>query len=188
MKKKEIRHIYKTKRRSASPDQLEAWSLAIFKQCQKHFDLTGKQVSIFLPIERLLEINTWHFLEELEANLETAVVQDNGLLKHIRYVDQSQIVVSEWGIPEPLSGEEIEVEVMDIVFVPLLVADMRGYRVGYGKGFYDSFLKKCPQKTKFIGLSYFPCIHEIKDVYEGDVPLHYLVTPEKIIDFKNPKK
>jgi len=68
----------------------------------------------------------------------------------------------------------------DVVIVPMVIADERGYRVGYGKGFYDGFLAKCRPDCQFIGVCFYEPIEEIEDVHEHDVKLHACVTPSKV--------
>ena len=70
-----------------------------------------------------------------------------------------------------------------MVFVPLLAFDTQGNRVGYGKGFYDTFLTNCKPETIIIGLSFFEAEAAIEDIFESDVPLNYCVTPEKVYKF-----
>lgn len=72
---------------------------------------------------------------------------------------------------------------IDVVFVPLLAFDKTGHRVGYGKGFYDDFLAKCRPQTIKIGLSFFDAEDHIEDIYQGDIPLDYCITPNKIYKF-----
>jgi 5-formyltetrahydrofolate cyclo-ligase len=91
--------------------------------------------------------------------------------------------VNEIGIPEPNHGKIIKTEQFDYVFVPLLAFDNSGQRVGYGKGFYDRFLKKCSAHCQFVGLSLFDESVEISDVNRNDVKLDYCITPNKIIRF-----
>ena len=69
------------------------------------------------------------------------------------------------------------------MFIPLLAFDQTGHRVGYGKGFYDLFLKNCKPETLKIGLSFFSAENEISDVFESDVKLDYCVTPKMIYRF-----
>ena len=64
---------------------------------------------------------------------------------------------------------------IDVVLVPLLCSDGQGYRVGYGKGFYDRFLVKCRPDCRKIGLSYFPPVDRIEDVTESDVKMDEVV-------------
>jgi 5-formyltetrahydrofolate cyclo-ligase len=101
-------------------------------------------------------------------------------------INETKIVENKWGIPEPVDGEKCFPEVFDFVFVPLLVCDQYGNRIGYGKGFYDAFLKKCKKSCKFIGLSHFELEQErIEDILETDIPLHYCITPTKVHSFNH---
>jgi 5-formyltetrahydrofolate cyclo-ligase len=70
------------------------------------------------------------------------------------------------------------------VLVPLLIFDRQGHRVGYGKGFYDRFLRRCGPETRRIGISLFDGIDKISDVHSSDETLHQCITPEAIITFK----
>ena len=63
---------------------------------------------------------------------------------------------------------------IDMVLVPGLCFDGDGHRVGYGKGFYDRFLKTCRPDCIKIGLSYFEPVESIDDVHEGDVRLDFV--------------
>ena len=61
--------------------------------------------------------------------------------------------------------------------------DGKGNRIGYGKGFYDEFLKNCSKDTLKIGLSFFEAEAAIDGIEPHDIPLDYCVTPEKIYTF-----
>lgn len=52
---------------------------------------------------------------------------------------------------EPITDEITEIEEIDLLIVPLSAFDHFNNRCGYGKGFYDSILKKC---KKSIGIAY----------------------------------
>ena len=71
---------------------------------------------------------------------------------------------------------------IDVVFVPLLAFDLEGNRVGYGKGYYDRFLKNCTSECIKIGVSFFPPEKKINND-TLDVNLNYCVTPDKIYSF-----
>jgi len=161
-------------------------SKQIFDRMCENYNCTDKKVSIFLPIERFSEIDTWLFLNELTATkFYLPVVKELGKLVHIEYEKPSQIEVSAWGIPEPVYGNEVDPSVFDYVLVPLLAINDNGYRVGYGKGFYDQFLSQCSPQCRFIGLSYFEPIDLISDLHEADIPLHACVTPNHFIKFNS---
>lgn len=70
-----------------------------------------------------------------------------------------------------------------MVLVPLLCIDREGYRVGYGKGFYDKFLARCRPDCKTVGLNYFPPVERIDDVAEHDIRLDHAVNPDEVYSF-----
>lgn len=187
MLKTDIRKEFKSKRESLSIDERVDMSKRIAENAVANFDLKNKVVSIFLPIERLNEVQTTFLIDHLKAlncNISTPVSDFNSLqLKHVVYTDKTILKNNDWGIPEPIEGEEIQPEDLQFVFVPLLVTDKSGFRVGYGKGFYDRFLSQCSKDAVFIGLNYFNEIVEVEDLSKDDVPLHYLVTPQNVLKF-----
>jgi 5-formyltetrahydrofolate cyclo-ligase len=86
-------------------------------------------------------------------------------------------------IPEPDDGIEISSKQIEVVFVPLMAFDELGNRVGYGKGFYDIFLKKCSKNTLKIGLSFFEAENFIIENTSHDVALDYCITPNQVYSF-----
>ncbi len=101
------------------------------------------------------------------------------------YLLNEDVILKEnkYGIPEPINGIQINSDIIDVVFVPLLAYDSKGNRVGYGKGFYDRFLENLGSKTIKIGLSFFPPELLITNIDEKDIKLDYCVSPEKIFNF-----
>lgn len=187
MTKAELRKKYLEKRKQLSPGQLQKMSEEISNLVFTHFQLEGKYVSLFLPIERQHEINTYEIWEKaVKFGAKVAVPRSNFEtmeMKHILFETEDQLQLSPWGIPEPKNGRMVAAEHFEIVFVPLLAIDQKGHRVGYGKGFYDRFLKKCSPKCQFIGLHLFELEEQIEDVFQGDIQLHACITPTGLIRF-----
>jgi len=104
-------------------------------------------------------------------------------MTHYLLTDSTVIKIGHFNIPEPVDGLEISPEKIEVVFVPLLTFDKQGHRVGYGKGFYDIFLKKCNPKTLKIGLSFFEPEEAIDDITTDDDSLAYCINPEMIYKF-----
>ena len=182
MKKKELRKIYREKRIALSNKERNDFSEKIFASLSTLIDIKGKVVSIFAPIERFAEINTYPLLIANESTFVLPVMKGDDLI-HVQFEEMKQLKVNDWGIPEPDYGNRFTPQEIDIVIVPMLVFDPRGYRVGYGKGFYDQFLAQCSADCKFIGVSIFEPIERIEDIHEKDIPLHQIITPNKVYHF-----
>jgi 5-formyltetrahydrofolate cyclo-ligase len=75
-----------------------------------------------------------------------------------------------FGIPEPQSDCIVPPQEIDLFLVPGVIFDLRGFRVGYGKGFYDRVLAHSPKKSKKIALCWsFQVFKEIKEEKPHDV-------------------
>lgn len=59
-----------------------------------------------------------------------------------------------YGIPEPAINRFIDLEKLDLVLVPGLAFDRQRNRLGRGKGYYDSFLRRLPKRTSSLGLAF----------------------------------
>ena len=188
MNKGEIRELYLQKRLTLSPSKLEKFSEQICHTAFSKFQLEKKKISLFLPIERKREINTYKIWEKaISFDALVAVPKINpktNELKQVLFETVDQLEISNYGIPEPNRGRTIAAEHFDYVFVPLLAIDSKGNRVGYGKGFYDRFLKKCSPRCKFIGLSHFDLLEgEIDDINYKDIKLDFCITPNEFHRF-----
>ena len=75
---------------------------------------------------------------------------------------------------------------MDLIIVPGIVFDVKGNRLGFGKGYYDRFLSPSANfKAVKIGLAYeFQVVPKI-DAQPHDITMDYIITEKRIIDCKN---
>lgn len=188
MTKIQLREKYLSLRKNLAPGQVQQISEIICEHIYKNFNLEDKFVSLFLPIERKNEINTYLIWEKgLGFGAKVAIPRsnhENNEMKHILFESEDQLELSNFGIPEPKKGKVIAADRFDYVFVPLLAVDKSGNRVGYGKGFYDRFLNKCSPSCKFIGLHHFDLEDEIEDILPSDVKLDACITPNGLIWFE----
>jgi 5-formyltetrahydrofolate cyclo-ligase len=188
MTKEEIRKQYQQKRMGLSQIEIDSISQIISDTALDSFDFTNKTVSLFLPINRKNELNTYFLLDKLQekkATIGLPVTQsEEYTLLHIAYESNEQIHENNLGIPEPTKGEMIEPISFDYIFVPFLAIDKVGHRIGYGKGYYDRFLIHCKKECVFIGLHLFDELLHTTVPNEKDIPLHYCITPSKLIKFE----
>lgn len=186
MTKQELRKTYKQKRNMLSNEEIADYSLKIANQSLKLPIWEATFFHIFLTIEHLKEVDTQPLISILFGKDKHVVVPKSNIstceMTHYLLQDSTIIKPNLWNIPEPLDGIQINAEKIEVVFVPLLAFDKKGHRVGYGKGFYDNFLKDCPNAIK-IGLSFFEAEYEINEIQPNDVALDYCITPNQIFTF-----
>lgn len=96
-----------------------------------------------------------------------------------------QLETGAYGIQEPLEREEarIEADELDLIIVPGVAFDPKGYRLGYGGGYYDRFFAN-NKKAFRLGVGY--PFQLVSTVYpeKHDQPLHGLITSEQKIVFR----
>lgn len=186
MDKSLLRAKYRQLRDELTPKEINRRSTLIIKNLMNSFDFSDKTVSLFLPIKSKGEVDTFPLLNLLykeQAKIGLSVSNfETHEMKHLCYSPETILTENNYGIPEPESGTILPPLKFDSVLVPLLAVDIKGNRVGYGKGFYDRFLSACRKDCVFIGLHLFePEKHPISND-SNDIPLHNIVTPSQVIN------
>ena len=190
MTKSELRKIYLERRKNFAPIVREAESIAIAEMFFARFDLTGVRfLHCFLPIEKFSEIDTRFIFKRLWSDfshvqtLAPRVNFQTSAMESLILTAQTATAANAWNIEEPARSKSVEAKKIDVVLIPLLCFDERGFRVGYGKGFYDKFLKTCRADCLKIGLNYFAPETVISDAKNFDVKLDFCVTPRRIYEW-----
>ncbi len=188
LEKARLREIYKSKRAQLTSAEKLKYSFEILNQFKVWLsnkeDLT--HFHLFFPIEKQNEANTYIIKEYLEANRKkvyTSIIDSKSLDMDTLLLNPETVFEEGiMGIPIPVNADKVEADVLQVILVPLLVFDKAGNRIGFGKGYYDVFLKRLNPKVVKVGLSYF--LPEEKIPFEEhDMPLDYCITPEKIFTF-----
>lgn len=184
MLKSDLRKKYKNLRNRLSKNQIDDLSIAVANQALKLPIWDNSFYHIFLSIETQKEVNTDYLLNILSGKDKNILISKSnfkeGSMNHFLLTDNTIIKKNNYDIPEPVEGIEILNDKIDVVFVPLLAFDKKGNRVGYGKGFYDTFLNKCTPNIVKVGLSFFQAEERILDLHENDVKMDYVVTPSEV--------
>lgn len=114
----------------------------------------------------------WPKTDPENSTMEAHMLEEHGLFAKNKF-----------NILEPIGNNVIPPELVDIVFVPLVACNFEGFRVGYGKGFYDRYLKRCRPGIPKIGFCFFEPLDTIEDINEFDVPLSHCITPSRLYEF-----
>ncbi|WP_457624383.1 5-formyltetrahydrofolate cyclo-ligase [Persephonella sp.] len=123
-------------------------------------------------------------LEDGSFNLFLPKVSGDRLLP-VRISDLSGLKKGYAGIMEP-EGEVYSPEDIDIVVVPAVAFDLKGHRLGYGKGYYDRFLKETGALR--VGVAYDFQVVDKLPAEQHDVPVELILTPTRIINTKEDEK
>jgi 5-formyltetrahydrofolate cyclo-ligase len=131
--------------------------------------------SIFCYVSFDSEIDTYYLLQYcLENNkiLCVPVIKDNKMIaSRIRSLDNFK--KNNFNIPEPSEICEIKKNEIDLIIVPALAYNPLGFRLGYGKGFYDNYLKDYNGYTIGMIFKKFVTTDLIPDKY--DIPVNKLI-------------
>ena len=87
-----------------------------------------------------------------------------------------------FGIQEPMMTAEALIP--DILLVPMLAFDRRGYRLGYGGGFYDRTLERLRETCEPLAIGVAYAAQEVDAVPVGkyDQPLNWVVTEREAME------
>lgn len=189
MKKTEARKLYRTERSRITSVQKQKLDDLLLIQFQKLSLPPLQTVLSYMPIEENNEIDTFlvtRFLAFSNPGLVIAyprLTAGSHEMEAIAVDEDTRFVRNSYNIYEPADGMVLSPEDLDLVIVPTLVCDEKGNRVGYGKGFYDRYLKQCGEQCLHAGISYFEPVPRIEDANEFDVPLKYCITPQTVYVF-----
>lgn len=128
------------------------------------------------------EINLLELLDNQDKNWYLPRVEEDEIEVYL-YEKGDMLSENKWQIPEPcLEDKKVDKKVVDMVVVPALCADKRGFRIGYGLGFYDRFLRNMPSGCiRLIPVMAELFLDEVpKDLW--DEPANIVVTEKDIYE------
>ena len=117
------------------------------------------------------------------SSLNLANSEQNNEIIFFSITNLIDLIVGNFNIKEPIINENNKCIEIDTVITPGIVFDRFGYRIGYGKGFYDKFLNQFSKKNIIsIGLGYdFQLISDLITHEPHDVKLDALITNREIL-------
>jgi 5-formyltetrahydrofolate cyclo-ligase len=127
------------------------------------------------------EIDTHEFINKCFESGKRIAVPKTDVHNILFYEIKSLTALSpgKFGIPEPVNiSEPVRITDKTLCIVPALACNKSGYRIGYGKGYYDRFLDGLNITT--AALCYTKNIKEF-NTEPHDIPVKLIITEGGII-------
>lgn len=194
-KKIATRKKFKSLRMSLSREEVLAKSAQIQKLLFELPEFTrAKIIAFYVAKQASREVETERMIKEsLRIGKHVLVpivdkVTKKVLFSELRDYD-SELALGAFGIlePKPSCQQLIPAHESDLIIVPGVAFDLRGHRLGYGKGYFDRLLREVNSikpSIPFIGLAYELQVVEKLPNTPHDIPINILVTERKVSRFK----
>ncbi|MDW8300882.1 MAG: 5-formyltetrahydrofolate cyclo-ligase [Bacteroidia bacterium] len=178
-------------RNALEPHKVKEYSHQIIRNVLNFFDIRPTHyIHLFFSIVQKNEVQTMPLFEKLtqivpvEHCFTSFIDYATNTLHHTQISKECTWQTDRYGIPVPHPLIPVPNPKLDLIFVPLVAFNTNNHRIGYGKGYYDKFLKEYPQATT-IGLAFEGQKADFEPE-KHDIPLKYIVT-EQCIYFKGKK-
>ncbi|WP_419959005.1 5-formyltetrahydrofolate cyclo-ligase [Psychrobacillus sp. BM2] len=176
--------------RNAMRDQLTSLDEGTYNNYSKQIeDQFLRQVAatdastIGLTISSFPEVDTWGIIKQLWSMGKNVAVPkctpfDKSMIFYqIQNFDQLERVYMHLLEPNPLISKAITPQEIDILVVPGIVYSEKGYRIGYGGGYYDRFLMNYKGDTLSLAFDIQVVKYVEYDVF--DIPVDKIITPNE---------
>lgn len=173
MDKTELRKIYSSKEIiNESKNKIIVDSVADFIDKYQHVKLIG----IYLPLAGEIDLSSL-ITKFSDRKFAVPKIKDvNIIFANYQSGDQLQLNKQFPGYYEPVSNVEV---VPEIIFVPGVAFDIKGYRLGRGKGHYDRYFAK--HNITRIGVTLSPNLLLSLPNEPHDFKMNYIITEDMIL-------
>ena len=177
--KAELRKQVLHEMKAISQEQKQFIDQALTEQLLQHpFYQEAKVIATYLSFPH--EFQTQELIEQALRDCKKVLIPKTypkGRMDFVVY-DPQQLVKTSFGLLEPQGDlEVVDVSQIDLIHVPGLAFTTEGYRIGYGGGYYDRYLKHFSGNTLS---TVYPC--QIRDFIPED---HDIPVQEVLVDERN---
>jgi 5-formyltetrahydrofolate cyclo-ligase len=174
--KKALRKEMLNKRFALSKEAFVSYNEAIYEALTS-LDIFKQAQTIGVYVSYKHEVDTRRLIENYAKEKRICVPKiEKGKMNFYAISSLDALKPGFFGVDEPESINLIEPSEIDLMLVPLLAFDHNDFRIGYGKGFYDAYMKEANYYK--LGLAY--SFQEIADTqpHPLDVALDTILTEE----------
>ncbi|BBF42288.1 5-formyltetrahydrofolate cyclo-ligase [Lachnospiraceae bacterium KM106-2] len=187
MTKQEVRTKIREEKRKLTTDQIEQLSQRIVTQFLESEQYQNANV-VYCYVSYNQEVSTRELINQALADgkkLAVPKVTDRATheMKFYYIQDMSDLIIGYQGILEPEGKEESLAQENGLMIVPGLAFDLSGNRLGYGGGFYDTYLNNL-NRYQLISFAYDFQFFDTIPTEEYDQTIDQLYTPTRKIIFE----
>ncbi len=149
--------------------------------------------TVALTIPRKIELNVEPIIEAAWRSGKRVVIpkcfpKQNHQMEFYVYTNRKELENVYLDLYEPKDQPDklVPKETIDIIVVPGLLFAPRGYRIGYGGGYYDRYLADYPNRT--VSLAMEDQLIDYVPYDEYDLPVDFVITEERIINCEQERK
>lgn len=164
-----------------------AYSSVILSKIKKLEDYKNSKIVMFY-LSYGSEVVTDNMINEVLSDGKEVVVPiiknpGDGTMQAVKISHLEDCYEQVYGIRQPEFDEAdvVDKKDVDLIFVPGIVFDFYGYRIGYGKGYYDRWLSGT-DISKRIGLAYEVQLTDKIPNGKYDLPVGKILTEKRIIE------
>lgn len=187
--KKEIREAILHEKMKFSETAVKEKSLAIFNTLREtDFYKNADNIMAYIPLENENEVPTELIIDDFfdrgkRVFIPLTVHKTKGLIVSELKDIERDLEVGNFGVLEPKKEaiRPVEPAVLDIVIVPGVAFDRRGYRIGHGAGYYDRFLPKLSGDTVTVSLAFDMQLIDKVPTEHHDIAVEYIITEKQFI-------
>ena len=178
-RKREIRRELLKKRRSLSSAERGILSTSLCSTLASMLEYRqAESILFFYPVKGEPDITPLLSRAVEEGRALLPKVNGESLTVH-RVLSLKSLVPGAYGIPEPEREEEVRPSMIDLLLVPGVGFDREGFRLGWGKGYYDRLLKRAGGVK--VGVAFSFQVFERLPRDPWDVPVDAVVTEKGVI-------
>ncbi len=186
MNKAEQRKLLKAARDGMSESERREKSAAVLKLLTD-WEIYKKARAVMTYVSFGSEVGTDAIIEKILSDGKTAAVPlcGDGAEMTARVIRaRNELSPGTYGVPEPTeSSPLLSKDDIDLMIVPGLGFDKSGNRIGYGKGYYDRYLKN--YRGVSVGLCCGACLRDNICGGPHDQKVDFIITENGLIEAEN---
>lgn len=183
--KMQLRELFREKRAALSADKKKEMDEALCRRLQSLVSVRyADEILSFSPLAGEIDINSFNIyvIENGKALYLPRCIAGSPEMNFHRVGALAELAKGSFSINEPSADAPIwqnDPEKRAICIIPAMSYDKKGFRLGYGKGYYDRYLST--KKVLKVGLCYTSFLSQTIPRGRYDLSVDIIVTEKGII-------